>query len=193
VCCRRGSRRARSGGADAASKKRRHPPGAGHEGARADDRRERRLKGDITADRIKALETYGRVRDLIEPIDALTMQARDSDLDAIRSLPFVEAANRTPSAASPEAAALASDFSGGGIPGTRCGDVTTTANPVASSRRRGGRTLRSSTPGCSAAAATSRRSASHAACSRFGAAAQPRLVSEQPHKWQQDRTRTART
>jgi len=72
------------------------------------------LKGDITADRIKALETYGRVRDLIEPIDALTMQARDSDLDAIRSLPFVEAANPDAERSiGPEAAALASDFSGG--------------------------------------------------------------------------------
>lgn len=72
------------------------------------------LKGDITQDRVKALETYGRVRDLIEPIDALTMQARASALDSIRSLPFVAAANPDAERSiGPVASALASDFSGG--------------------------------------------------------------------------------
>ena len=51
------------------------------------------LKGHITEDRVKALETFGKVADRIEAIDALTMRAREADLDAIRSLPFVAAAN----------------------------------------------------------------------------------------------------
>lgn len=51
------------------------------------------LNGDITADRVKTLEVFGKVQDRIEAIDALTMRAREADLDAIRSLPFVAAAN----------------------------------------------------------------------------------------------------
>jgi subtilisin family serine protease len=72
------------------------------------------LTGDITADRINALETYGRVRDRIYAIDALTMQAREADLDSIRSLPFVAAANPDAErSVGPENVSLAGDFSGG--------------------------------------------------------------------------------
>lgn len=72
------------------------------------------LKGDITGDRVKALEVFGRVLDRIEAIDALTMRAREADLDAIRSLPFVAAAN--PDAArdgAPVDTVAATDFSDG--------------------------------------------------------------------------------
>jgi len=39
------------------------------------------------------LGTHGKVRDLIPAINALTMQVRESELEVIRALPYVEAAN----------------------------------------------------------------------------------------------------
>ncbi|MDH4288183.1 MAG: S8 family serine peptidase [Aquincola sp.] len=56
----------------------------------------------------------GRVRDVIAPIQALTLQARASDLDAIRALPYVAAAN--PDAerkGAPVDTVVATDFSNG--------------------------------------------------------------------------------
>lgn len=51
------------------------------------------LDGDATLDVIAQLERYGRVNDVIAQIDAVTMRARLGDLDRIRALPFVLAAN----------------------------------------------------------------------------------------------------
>jgi len=39
------------------------------------------------------LGTHGKVRDLIPAINALTMQVRESELEVVRALPYVEAAN----------------------------------------------------------------------------------------------------
>lgn len=51
------------------------------------------LRGDITAQRLADLARYGKVRDVLRPIDALTLQAPASALAAIRALPYVAAAN----------------------------------------------------------------------------------------------------
>lgn len=46
----------------------------------------------VTQDKLNALASYGVVRDRLDAIRAVTMQARASDLSAIRALPFVAAA-----------------------------------------------------------------------------------------------------
>lgn len=62
------------------------------------------------------LETFGRVQDRIETIDALMMQAREADLTAIRSLPFVAAANTDAERSiGQQNALLATEFGADGI------------------------------------------------------------------------------
>ncbi len=51
------------------------------------------LNADINDDILTALGQYGKIRDLIIEIDAVTMQAKAGDLETIRALPFVAAAN----------------------------------------------------------------------------------------------------
>ncbi|MFZ5858470.1 MAG: S8 family peptidase [Chloroflexota bacterium] len=51
------------------------------------------LNTDITDSILTDLGTYGKVRDVVYEVDALTMQIRASELGAIQSLPYVAAAN----------------------------------------------------------------------------------------------------
>ncbi|HEX6571351.1 MAG TPA: S8 family serine peptidase [Steroidobacteraceae bacterium] len=51
------------------------------------------LKQDVTPRILADIARFGKVRDVIRPIDALTLQARASSLVAIRALPYVAAAN----------------------------------------------------------------------------------------------------
>jgi subtilisin family serine protease len=72
------------------------------------------LKQAPTAAVLADIGRLGRVRDVIEPIQALTLQARASDLEAIRALPYVAAAN--PDAerkGAPVDGVAATDFSAG--------------------------------------------------------------------------------
>ena len=48
---------------------------------------------DVTNALLADLGTHGRVRDVVYEIDAVTLQARASELEAIRALPYVAAAN----------------------------------------------------------------------------------------------------
>lgn len=50
------------------------------------------LNTDITNDILKEIGRFGKVRDQIPAIDALTMQARESELASIQALPFVASA-----------------------------------------------------------------------------------------------------
>lgn len=50
------------------------------------------LKSPITQSHLDALASYGKVRDRIDAIRAVTLQARTSDLESIRALPFVSSA-----------------------------------------------------------------------------------------------------
>jgi subtilisin family serine protease len=50
------------------------------------------LKQDITNAVLADISRFGKVRDTIYEIDALTLQARESDLPKIQALPYVEAA-----------------------------------------------------------------------------------------------------
>jgi subtilisin family serine protease len=51
------------------------------------------LKHDVTNEVLADIARYGKVRDVVYEIDALTMQIRETDLDTIRALPYVAAAN----------------------------------------------------------------------------------------------------
>ena len=51
------------------------------------------LRQDVTPRILADIARFGKVRDVIRPIDALTLQARASSLAAIRALPYVAAAN----------------------------------------------------------------------------------------------------
>ena len=51
------------------------------------------LTGDVTDARVAELSKYGRVGNKLVSIDALTMRVDAANLDAIRALPFVAAAN----------------------------------------------------------------------------------------------------
>ncbi|MBI4732522.1 MAG: S8 family serine peptidase, partial [Chloroflexi bacterium] len=51
------------------------------------------LNTDITDAILADLGTHGKVRDVIYEIDAITLQARAGELDAIRALPYVATAN----------------------------------------------------------------------------------------------------
>ncbi len=51
------------------------------------------LNTDITDANLADLGKYGKVRDVLYEIDAVTMQIKSSRLDTIRSLPYVAAAN----------------------------------------------------------------------------------------------------
>lgn len=72
------------------------------------------LNTDITHAFLTELSALGKVRDLIPAIDAVTMQVRESNLPAIRALPFV--ANVNPDAVrngAPVDLVSATDFSNG--------------------------------------------------------------------------------
>ena len=51
------------------------------------------LKQDVTKAVLTDIARFGKVRDVIYEIDALTLQAREADLAKIRALPYVAAAN----------------------------------------------------------------------------------------------------
>jgi subtilisin family serine protease len=51
------------------------------------------LNRDVTSALLADLGRYGRVLDVFDEIDGLTMKAREGDLAAIRALPYVAAAN----------------------------------------------------------------------------------------------------
>ena len=51
------------------------------------------LNQDITNAALADISRFGRVRDTIYEIDALTLQAREADLAKIQALPYVAAAN----------------------------------------------------------------------------------------------------
>jgi len=51
------------------------------------------LTQDVSDTVLADISRYGKVRDVIYEIDALTLQAREADLDTIRALPYVAAAN----------------------------------------------------------------------------------------------------
>lgn len=72
------------------------------------------LNTDITNDILKEIGRFGKVRDQVPAIDALTMQARESELAAIQALPFVASAG--PDAereGSPIDTVAATDFNNG--------------------------------------------------------------------------------
>ena len=72
------------------------------------------LKQDVTKAVLTDIARFGRVRDVIYEIDALTLQAREADLAKIRALPYVAAAN--PDAArngAPVDTVVATDFMDG--------------------------------------------------------------------------------
>ena len=72
------------------------------------------LNTEINDEILAELGSHGKVRDLIPVINALTMQVRESKLETIRALPYVEAAN--PDAernGAPVDLVSASDFSNG--------------------------------------------------------------------------------
>jgi subtilisin family serine protease len=151
------------------------------------------LKGDITADRIKTLETFGRVRDRLEAIDALTMQAREADLAVIRSLPFVATANTDAERGiGPQNALLATDFGADGINTWNLDAVNVTNQGEAGRRiaQDGSGTyvavldtgLLSSWP----AYFPAERIATQYARAFGGGGGNLGWVSEQPNKWQQD-------
>lgn len=51
------------------------------------------LNVDVTDENLAELEAFGRVVEVIAPIDAVTMRIAAGDLDALRALPIIEAAN----------------------------------------------------------------------------------------------------
>ncbi len=51
------------------------------------------LKTDLQDDILADLSKYGKVRDVIYEINAVTMQVRAADLDTLRALPYIAAAN----------------------------------------------------------------------------------------------------
>jgi hypothetical protein len=51
------------------------------------------LNTDVTDEILAELGTYGKVRDVLYKVDAVTMQAKADQLPAIQALPFVAAAN----------------------------------------------------------------------------------------------------
>jgi subtilisin family serine protease len=72
------------------------------------------LNTEVTDSLLLQFESYGRVRDVIAEINAVTLQARESQLGIIRNLPCVKAAN--PDAVrngSPVDTVAAEDFLGG--------------------------------------------------------------------------------
>ena len=72
------------------------------------------LKQDVTKAVLTDIARFGKVRDVIYEIDALTLQAREADLAKIRALPYVAAAN--PDAArngAPVDTVVATDFMDG--------------------------------------------------------------------------------
>lgn len=72
------------------------------------------LKSSPGAAALARLSAFGKIRDVIPEIDAVTLQAAENQLAAIRKLPFVESAGMDqPRAAVPVTTAAASDFSGG--------------------------------------------------------------------------------
>jgi subtilisin family serine protease len=151
------------------------------------------LKDDITADRIKTLETFGRVRDRFEAIDALTMQAREADLAVIRSLPFVAAANTDAERGiGPQNALLATEFGADGINTWNLDAINVT------NFGRAGRTIAQDGTGTYVAVLDTgllsswrayfpaERIATQYARAFGGGGGNLGWVSEQPHKWQQD-------
>ena len=72
------------------------------------------LKGDITDSNLKTLAKYGKVRDVIYEIDALTMQIKAANLKTIQGLKFVAAANPDASrTGAPIDTVAATDFTDG--------------------------------------------------------------------------------
>jgi subtilisin family serine protease len=151
------------------------------------------LKGDITVDRLETLETFGRVRDRLEAIDAVTMQAREADLAVIRSLPFVAAANTDAErGVSPQNALPATDFGGSGINSWNLDAINVTNFGVA------GRTIAQDGSGTYVAVLDTgllsswrayfpaERIATQYARAYGGGGGEQGWVSEQPNKWQQD-------
>ena len=51
------------------------------------------LNTDATASALAKLGEYGKVREVLYEIDAVVMQASEDSVQAIKALPFVEAAN----------------------------------------------------------------------------------------------------
>jgi hypothetical protein len=51
------------------------------------------LKTDITNAILAELGRFGRVRDMVPALDAVTMQARASELASIQAMPFVASAS----------------------------------------------------------------------------------------------------
>jgi subtilisin family serine protease len=51
------------------------------------------LNADLNDEILVELGSHGKVRDLIPAINALTMQVRESELDSIRALPYVDSVN----------------------------------------------------------------------------------------------------
>jgi subtilisin family serine protease len=52
------------------------------------------LNTDVTDSILADIGTHGKVHDVIYEIDALTMKVREGDLEAVRALPYVAAANQ---------------------------------------------------------------------------------------------------
>lgn len=72
------------------------------------------LTGDITEGNLAELGKLGKVRDVIYEIDALTMQVKAANLEAVRALPFVAAANPDAERTGvPVDSVIATDFSSG--------------------------------------------------------------------------------
>ena len=150
------------------------------------------LDGPITRNRVNALESFGSVVDRIEVLNALTMRAREADLDAIRSLPFVMAAN--PDAerdAGPVAVAAADGFGADGINSWNLDAINVTDFDD-------GRTIDFDGAGVYVAVLDTgllnswryyfpaERIATEYARSFGGGGANRGHVSEQPNKWEQD-------
>ncbi len=72
------------------------------------------LNTSPTAAILGDLATHGKVRDVVPEVNAVTMQARASELPALQALPYVVAANPDrPRSGGPVSAAAVTDFSAG--------------------------------------------------------------------------------
>lgn len=92
------------------------------------------LTGDITDANLETLAKYGKVRDVIYEIDAVTMQIKAADLLTIQSLSFVAAANPDAERTGAPVDTVAAENFMGGL-GTWNLDVINVTNPGFNNRQ----------------------------------------------------------
>ncbi len=147
------------------------------------------LNTDATASALAKLGEYGKVREVLYEIDAVVMQASEDSVQAIKALPFVEAANpdaeRT---GAPIDTVSATDF----LNGINTWDLDAVNVTDFGWVERWAMTARAYTSPCSTRAcstpggSTSRRSGSRPSTRSLSGAVASENVSEQPNKWEHD-------